>query len=155
MEIEYHIEGADSAMIRVRAESSEIRDDIVEAIGRAVIAAETEMKLLAPTGETLKLFGSIHAGPVEFHPGGAGGGGFYEAELSVGEDVPYTRFVVEGTGGKGNKIYPAQGNVLRIQKHGEKDSFVKWITGQDPQSDFIEIPQRIADEIISEAISRI
>lgn len=148
-------------MLRVRAEGEEVRQDIVDAMGDALDHAETEMKLLVPV-DSGRLFSSIEKSPVVFRPGGLGGGGFYEAELSIGGALePYLQHVVEGTGDKsgqkepGNRIYPSRGNVIPVQKHGEPVHFRKWISGQAPQTDFITAPQEIASRIIAERIHRI
>ncbi len=144
-------------ILRVRAEGEKVRNDIIDAIGDALRAADIEMRLRVPV-DSGELFNSIQASPVVFRPGGLGGGGFYEAELSAGEGVEHTAWVTEGTGVHGpggQRIYPKRGNVLSFQKRGERRKVVPSVAGQEPQDEWITAAQVIANSILEQRISRI
>lgn len=102
-------------LIRVRAIEAEMQEDMKEAI---VEGSETAYKIMlneVPRGETGKLAGSIQQLPLRYSPGGAGGGGFWESEVIVGEDVPYANVVLEGSGvfylGAPHPITASNGNI--------------------------------------------
>ena len=157
MQIEYHVEGADTLALRVRAEGEHVKNEIIDAIGDALRAADIEMRMRVPVDDG-ELFNSIRISPVVFRPGGLGGGGFYEAELSAGEGVEHLAFVTEGTGEHGptgQRITPKRGNVLRFQKKGEPMKFRPSVSGQEAQDEWITAAQAVANSILEQRISRI
>jgi hypothetical protein len=168
------IEGADATMIKVRGIEESLKRDIVEAISEGAREAETVLAAGAPEGQTGRLRRSVKNDGVSFHPGGLGGGGFWEAEVSVGEGVPYLRHVVEGTGihaGKGN-ISPTSksmmhwndgklwGNPLTALKgsrftQGGISHWAHSTQGQKPNDKWIRAAQVAANEVMERNLREI
>jgi hypothetical protein len=150
MEYEIKVEGLADFDIRLRAINKDYRDQIIGAVEKASVEAGTYMAAHVPF-HSGKLFRAIEVGPVKYHAGGAGGGGFYEARVGVNEDLaPHAIWVIEGTGihgeGRGN-IQPANGNVMVFTSRGEK-VFAASTEGQEPQSAWFEVAQEVADAVI-------
>ena len=142
--------------IRMRATFG-LREEIVEAIRDAVNTAEAILISEVPRDSGV-LANSIRVGGIVYSPGGAGGGGFWEAEVSIGEGVPYLKHVIEGTGiygSTGHMIYPANGNVMRIQKEGENTRYVRYTRGQESNDLWLLKAQEAVNEVIRQAVSRI
>lgn len=164
------ISGADSTEIKIRGLGERLKRDIVEAISEAGREAETALRAGAPVGETGRLSRSVNLGGVSFHPGGLGGGGFYELELNVGEGVPYLQHVVEGTGihvGHGN-ITPREKSVMHwtgAKRWGDPRKAAKGIRGdkhfatetegQEPNDKWIRGAQAVANEVMERKIREI
>lgn len=115
------------------------------------------MRLYVPKGETRRILQATDASSATWRPGGAGGGGQWEAVVGVKRTAPHAAFVASGTGiyaGRG-LIRPRHGggpggfafisttgfgsgkgrrnNVLTFQKKGEPRRFVAFVTGQRAQ----------------------
>lgn len=165
--------GFDVTEIKIRGLGERLKKDIVEAISEAANEAETLLKEGAPVGETGRLKQSVHNGGVSFHPGGLGGGGFYEVDVSVGEGVPYLRHVVEGTGihaGRGN-ITPNTASMMHwegakiwgnplIAKKGisaknAKSHWAKETSGQKGQDEWIIAANAKANEVMERKVREI
>lgn len=162
--------GFDVTELRIRGLGERLKKDIVEAISEAANEAETLLTEGAPQGETGRLKRSVKNNGVSFHPGGLGGGGFYEVDVSVGEGVPYLRHVVEGTGihaGRGN-IQPATksqmhweggrvwGNPQRAKKGIDGTQHWAFETqGQKPQDEWITAANVKANEVIERKVREI
>lgn len=159
MEYEVRSEGLTDFQVRFRA-VKELREDIVDAMERASKEAGAYMAAHAPY-HSGALFRAINVGPVEFRPGGAGGGGFYEVHVGVdGSQAPHAEWVIEGTGifnreHPTNGIFPSQGNVLTFSKEGEGQIFAAWTRGQEPQREWFETAQEVAQSVIARAIAGI
>jgi hypothetical protein len=151
MEFEIRTEGLTDFEVRVRAIGEDYRDQIIGAVKKATVEAGTYMAAHVPF-HSGALFRAIEIGPVVYHPGGAGGGGFYEAHVGVNEEIaPHAIFVVEGTGIYGpqqSMIYPAKGNVMVFEKGGEGSVFTKSSKGQEPRSAWFEVAQEVAEAVI-------
>jgi hypothetical protein len=146
MDIEYHIEGLDSLLIEVRAEGEEVKERIQEAMREAATAGEIAMQLGVPV-DSGDLFDSIEISPLTFEPGGGGGGGFYRIAVRAGEgQEEKVSWVTEGTRGP---IYPKHSKALKIQKEGEPVQYRAWVSGQEPQTDWIFEGHAAASEILS------
>jgi hypothetical protein len=159
MEYEIRSEGLTDFDIRFRA-VREFREEIVDTIERAADEAGAYMGTHVPF-HTGQLFRAINVGPVEYSPGAAGGGGFYEVHVGVDESLaPHAEFVVEGTGifnreRPTNGIFPAQGNVMTFSKQGEGQIFTRWTRGQEPQRAWFENAMELARTIIARKIAGI
>lgn len=154
MEFEIREEGIDAA-IRFRA-VKDFKDDIIATMERAAHEAGTYMATHAPY-HSGALYRSINVGPIVYRPGGAGGGGFYEIEVGVNEEMaPHARYVIEGTGIYGesptNGIFPTNRKFMAFDKMGEETVFTRWTRGQRPQREWFEDAQELAQNIISRAI---
>jgi hypothetical protein len=152
-------------VVKIRAVNEEIRSSIIETITEAVAEGESVAKAKVPHGRGggrghVRLSNAIKAGPVRYHPGGAGGGGFYEASLEVDASIaPQARWVMEGTGEYADlpfgRIYPARGNVMVIMKQGESPSFVRWSRGQRPNTLWWEDANRRMEDSVARGIRNI
>lgn len=156
-EYEVHSEGLTDFSIRFRA-IRDFREEIIDAVNEAAKKAGTHMALHVPF-HSGKMYRAINVGKAKFHPGGAGGGGTYEAHAGVDEAIaPHTRYVIEGTGiynreAPTNGIYPATGNVFAFQKNGEETVFAAWTRGQMPQREWFEDAQEIARNEIARKVA--
>lgn len=152
-ELEYEIRGDDALLLRIRAIGPEQRQEIIEILSEAAAIAESEWKGNIPYHSGV-LYRSIRQHEVRFAPGAAGGGGFYELELSVGgePEAEHLQFVVEGTGifgPRGNRIFPANGNVMVFNKNGEDTVYTRYTEGQRAQDSWIEAGQQAAREFVA------
>ena len=135
-----------------------------------------ELRVGAPRGDTGGLISRIDHTDAEWNPGGAGGGGYWEAVagvLDTGDDYPL--FVFKGTGQKkqgiaeavsvlqsiglagefrAGRIYPSQGNVFPMMTISGL-IFRAWHTGQEPQTQWVENAQRMVNQFLVERMSYI
>jgi hypothetical protein len=122
----------------IRATGERSKEELERAITRAARAAEAIILAEGPrdSGELLSHV-EIRFGNVIYAPGGAGGGGQYEAVVSIDDDdVPHLRFVYEGTGIFG----PAGGNIENAE-------------GQRPQTAWVENAAEAAEAAIAGEVS--
>lgn len=96
----------------------------------------------------------IRFGHIDYAPGGAGGGGYYEVATSIDvDDVPHLRFVWEGTGihgPRGSMIDSQMGNVMKFM--GSRDGgvlFRKESEGQRPQRNWVYKAQAEAEALMA------
>jgi hypothetical protein len=142
----------------IRATGERSKEELERAITRAARAAEAIILAEGPrdSGELLSHV-EIRFGNVIYAPGGAGGGGQYEAVVSIDDDdVPHLRFVYEGTGifgPAGGNIEAAQGNVMAFGKRGEPDIFIENAEGQRPQTAWVENAAEAAEAAIAGEVS--
>lgn len=148
---------------KIHGDINRLMKDSADLAREAATAAAEVMSNEAPIGETGGLVSRItHDDHATWHPGGAGGGGFWEATagvLDTGEDYPL--FVAGGTGehaGEGldpggiglpakGRITPAEGNVFPMMVMGGL-IFRQWQRGQRAQTDWITGAQEAADELV-------
>lgn len=166
---ETEVRGAEQATLRIRGIEKRLKADIVEAISAAANEAQQVLEQGAPRGDSHRLAASVRNDGVSFHPGGLGGGGFWEVDVSVGEGIDYLKFVVEGTGihaGRGNITahgpYPMRwkgatiwGDPRKARRGIRGDTHIAFETeGQEPQEQWItnanlraqgEIARRVAE----------
>lgn len=121
--LDFIVEGSDDLELRLRAAPDDIEREIRDIISESAVMAYSFMKTYVPRSDYKSpteptIYGSIRMSPVEFAPGGAGGGGDYVAEVGPGPDAPeHLQYVMEDTIDWDN--YKARGNFMRIQKAGE------------------------------------
>lgn len=157
MEYQVQSEGLTDFTIRFRA-IKEFRDDIIDTMESAAQRAGSYMGSHVPY-HSGKLYQAINVGPVQYRPGGAGGGGSYEVHVGVDRtQAPHAEFVIEGTGifnreHPTNGIFPSQGNVFAFEKNGEGTVFTAWTRGQEPQREWFEDAQDLARTIIARKIA--
>lgn len=159
--------------IQIKAIQTRLREQIKDAVGDAADAAEKIMLREVPRGETDRLAQSIHvdADRVFYSAGGIGGGGYWQSQVSAGRGVPYTKYVVEGTGihaGRGN-IEPTTASMMKWTDSGRiwgdpkraergKDGNRHWAfqtQGQEAQTEWIELAQRAATSVVKLKIAEI
>lgn len=99
-------------LVRVRAIEERFKVDINEALTEASETAYRIMLNEVPR-DSGRLAGSIIPGPLRYSPGGAGGGGFWEVDITAGEGVSYANVVLEGSGVfyNGTPITASDGNI--------------------------------------------
>jgi len=144
--------------LRLKGQGDAVKEEIKQTLVRAALRAEKILEAEVPHGETHALANSIRMSPLKYSPGGAGGGGFWEIEVSVGEGVPYVQNVVEGTGIFGPRAFPIYPKnpkgVMAFSKNGEF-VFTKWVRGQEPDDLWIVHAQDAAQEEVDEGLRRI
>lgn len=151
------IEAGDAVKFRIQAVGENVRQEIVDALNDATEYGVSIMRAEVPY-KSGDLSRSIRVSGVNYSPGGAGGGGYYEASIEIGEGIPYLAAVVEGSGRRGPKgvdIFPAKGNVMVFEKEGEKTVWTKRTKGQKAKADWIIKAQQAANAIIASRIRRI
>lgn len=143
MKLESEVTGLDTlgeVLIRVEANAKEQTRHIIEHSARSAEAVMLAKVPRSNSGNRDTIAASIRS-VSEYHPGGAGGGGFYEARVGPGEDAPgHLRYVMEGTGlfGSGSLIRSASGGVLAIEKRGEGVHFRTFSRGQRAQTQWYD-----------------
>lgn len=148
MEFEYDVQGLDDTLLRIRAVQGE-KDSLRRVLDNAAEHAFRHMRMHVPIGETAQLEFSIRKGPVKWHPGGAGGGGYHEVEVGPGERAPeHLDFVFGGTSDLFN-------TPMRIQKQGEPAHWIMHRRGQQPQTEWVTDAQDEAREWIRRGISEL
>lgn len=120
-------------------------------------------------GDHTHLRDTIHTSGIMYHPGGAGGGGFYEMEISVGEEgvTPQLGFILYGTHGP---IHAGQGNLgfgvsrdrpsalpfTRAQAmplSTERGTIFRTsVRGQRPQTEWLEAAHAVARSELSKGV---
>src|SRR5881409_3442014 len=102
MEFEARVSGADEVIVGARAIKASLAAQIKAIVEDAAEVARDEMLARVPrSGRTdhETIAEAIHIEQLEYAPGGAGGGGFYQTRVTTGEDGPsHLRFVLQGTG---------------------------------------------------------
>lgn len=183
MDYEIRSEGLTDFEIRFRALGEDYRERTRVLIGHAANEAGTYMAQHVPF-HSGQMYRAINVSEPKFHPGGAGGGGYWQAEVGVDREIaPHAEWVIEGTGmhktsgvkfpihtkfgqDLGNLPPSAQravrsggpkgkGLVMAFEKEGEGTVFTHFSRGQRPQRAWFEEAMRKADRIISRRISRL
>lgn len=174
MQLEYDIRGFDTMLIRVRAIEEKVREDIKDVLTEASNRAAEVMQGAVPR-DTGRLAASIHQSPIKYAPGGLGGGGFFEAEVSAGEGVPYANVVLEGSGiyyGSGGPITASNGNIrAKINPAWRTTTgakFMVWrskktgrlvrkkaVRGQVPKTAWVEFAQGSARDVVTVGLAEI
>lgn len=169
MNISYAVSGPDSIPVttaRIRAVGAELRGLTTELLkhaleeGQRVAIREAPRAALFQGHEGQRISNSIHVSTIVYRPGGAGGGGFYEASLHAdGDEAPHLLWVFQGTGERGieptGKIGPAHGNVMEIQKEGEEVRFRTFQRGQHPQQRWWEEARLRVEEVLETGVREI
>lgn len=141
-----------------------MRDEIKDIVEGAAQRSAQTMQRHAPKGKTGGLYRRIGWTHARWHPGGAGGGGYWEADSGVGPGDPYPTHVFHGTGiygESGEYIRARTGNVMVIDGFKPRDMiggkashirpgpiFTKYIKGQKPQTDWVFFAQRSAHNYV-------
>ncbi len=171
---EVDIQGDVKAVARLRGMGKP--DQMRKLVEDAAKAAASKMYVEAPVGKTGGLKRRIDWSHAFFHPGGAGGGGYWEAHAGVTAGDPYPTHVFHGTGiygPTGERIKPATGNVMvlyGLEKSREFDFsknnvvlgkprigpiYTRSIKGQRPQQHWVEAGQDTADWYVKTYYHRI
>lgn len=153
--------GAD-LLIKMRGIREVLDHQIRDIIGRAADAAANQMTLhweAAPHHGTREesIASSIGTTPPVFHPGGAGGGGYWEVHAGPGPDRPeHFEYVWRGTGIYGPTHMPYRsgtGQAMPVPGYGR--GFAQHVAGQPPQQEWFAEAQRTAEAFVAEGIQRI
>jgi len=161
--------------VKIRGRVLKANATMGDVASKAAEEAAAVMKIEAPKGDTGRLAQNIDHTPAVWHPGGAGGGGYWEARAGVkyfGEIYPL--LLMKGTGqhkqeGLGNlselsgvlgslvrdspagRIYPRPGNVFPITAGGGLH-FRMWQTGMRPQTAWVTQSQEVAKREVGRGI---
>jgi len=157
---ESEVKGDQEALIRMRG-IREVLDhqirDIVQQAGEA--AADEMVSYWAATphhnSDENSIAASIRVTEPIFHPGGAGGGGYWEVTAGPGPDRPeHFEYVWHGTGIHGPTHMPyGSRKPMPIMEPGRPFSYK--VAGQRPQQAWFEVASRIAAAHVAEGIQRI
>lgn len=167
------VESPGETEVRVQAVRTEFANEVRTIVSEAVRRGAERARELAPRSDLFRNEGrrisdSIHYELPGYLPGGAGGGGEYEARFFASSDIaPHLKYVMEGTANDGaGHIFPAGGNlatasrghhftmsgVLAIEKEGEGVSFVRWVRGQRANSLWWEFATGVAERYVEERV---
>lgn len=160
------VDGATKATVGIRAVLGR-RDKIETLVFRSARAGAEEMKLRVPHRKG-GMERSIKAEFPRFHPGGAGGGGTWEASFgptrtseTVKDGWAYPSNVFQGTGLRGPRhrlITPTTRKVMRFPGsfYGRKGwIFVKWTKGQNPNRLWYELGHARASQYMRRNLHRV
>lgn len=148
-------------IVKMRALGGEfsgmVRGLVAEAVKEGKRVAEMEVPVGPEqfhTGSRIK--DAIQSFTSPYKPGGAGGGGTFEGRIWVDNELaPQVDFVMQGTMDDGTeKIKPAKGNVLAIEKDGEGVHYRAWAHGQRPNTSWWEHAFDEAEHILSTGLER-
>lgn len=174
MQLEYDVRGFDTMLLRVRAIEQKVQEDIKDVLNDASDRAYQVMRDAAPR-DTGRLAASVRQSPIKYAPGGLGGGGFYEAEVSAGEGVPYANVVLEGSGiyyAIGLPITASNGNIRAKTNPAWRTTtgakFMVWrskrtgrlvrrkaVRGQPPKTAWVEFAQGSARDVVTAGLAEI
>ena len=136
--------------------ASEVRDMIHESVRRGAATA----RRLAPRGPILErndgrtIRDSVQEEYDPFAPGGRGGGGAYEARFyASGNIAPHLRYVLEGTKDVEPITSTTKGNVMAMQKGGEKPVFRYEVSGQEANPYWWEAAREEAEIYLNQRIA--
>lgn len=149
--IEEH--GADEVVVRIQALKG-FKDKVKALVDLAAFNAGSYMKTHAPfhSGELYRAI-FIHT-QTGYRPGGAGGGGSYEAVVGIDTtQAPHAETLLTGSGiynteEPKNGIFPASGNVMVFRGAGGDKVFTAWTRGQAPQRGWYDEAMEIAAKTI-------
>lgn len=171
MQLDVDVRGFDSMLIRVRAIEEKMQEDMKVAI---VEGSETAYRIMLNRvpRDSGRLAGSIVQGPLRYSPGGAGGGGYWEADITAGEGVPYSNVVLEGSGifFTGSPITASNGNIrTKIRQEWRTTTGAKymvftpkgkshpirrkWVAGQPGKTFWLIEAQQAAQAIVEKKIA--
>lgn len=157
MEVHSELRGWDAAEFGIQATTRKLRVQMIEILGETGRIAEDLMKTNVPR-QTGQLAASIELHPIQYSPGGAGGGGLWTVEVRVGAGVPHLQWVVEGTGvygPRGGWIRPKRAKFMTFQKKGEPRRFREVVAGQKPQREWIAIALYAAEAYMKNAVAQL
>ena len=134
------------------------REEITSTIKRAADEAGAYMATHVPF-HSGQMYHAIYVTPVTYKPGGAGGGGTYEAEVGLEASLaPHAEWVIEGTGIY-NRTSPSKGiftgtynGVFRFEKDFGEVVYTPVVHGMKPQRAWFEDAQELAQNIIDHAV---
>lgn len=154
MEFSIKHEGLTDFTVRFRAVRN-LREKIENLLDHAAFSATAYMHLHVPY-HSGALSSAINYSKAQYAPGGFGGGGFYEANIGVDENIaPHARHVLYGSGlyreTDPDYIRPRR-DVMVFMSHDEK-VFAEYTVGQRPRREWFDDAARLANEIISQGIN--
>lgn len=116
------------------------------------------MRWMAPKRSS-DLANAVTSTDAVWHPGGLGGGGYWEAETYISEEEEdKARWVFEGTGifkdgaTDADRIYPSTGNILAFMHNGHM-VFARSVKGQEPQTEWVTGAQEAADFYVDDRMN--
>jgi hypothetical protein len=149
--------GADEMVLRIQALKG-FRDKVKELLDLAANDAGSYMKTHVPfhSGAVYRAI-FVHTQST-YRPGGAGGGGSYEAVVGIDTvEAPHAETLLTGSGifntdEPKNGIYPAQGNVMVFRGAAGEKVFTAWTRGQEPQRAWYDDALELAARTIQAGI---
>jgi hypothetical protein len=161
--IEYETHGDTDLLVRMRGLREVLDHQIRTIVQHAAQVAADEMERHwshAPHRgghEGVSIAESIRVSEAVFHPGGVGGGGYWEVHAGPGPDKPeHFEYVWRGTGVFGPSHMPYKSNVggpMPVPGYGR--GFAQSVAGQAPQQEWFAEAQRIAEGVVAEGIQGI
>jgi len=154
----YEVQESDTNVVLQWRAVKGFREQITASMKKAADEAGTYMATHVPF-RTGQMYHAIYVTPVTYRPGGAGGGGTYEAEVGLEESLaPHAQFVIEGTGIY-NRDTPAKGiftgtynGVMRFEKDFGEVVYTPYTYGQKPQTAWFENAQELAQELMDHVV---
>lgn len=167
---EIDVNGSTAAIAGIKADADRAKKVSQRIVVGAAKDAADLMRVLAPRGSYEKdeiAYDTIHSRVASdktalYVPGGAGGGGTWTARAGVKRSVRYpdpdhdpASLVTQGTGLYGpnpHMIYPRAGNLM-VFKYEGKWWRMRWMKGQEPQTDWVERAQDRANAAVKAAVA--
>lgn len=159
MNLDWAVEGADDLTLRIQAGGARLRREIMDILDEASQKALDWMQLRVPRGPNpdghRTIAESLRRTAVRYQPGGPGGGGFYEIEVGPEDPPEHLDYILGGTDDL--DLWRGHGNfgVMAIQKMGEDVRFRTSRKGQEPQTEWLDEAQDIANTYIAQRIARL
>lgn len=161
MELSAHIEGDLDAMLRVKGRADRMGREIEHLIKEAAAIGNEGLKAKVPRSgrHDHPTISAAVRGKAEFKPGGAGGGGYWEARVGIDEEraPSHLKYVLEGTGRHGpfgTRIDAGSHHPFTIMKEGALN-FRMWSGGQRPNRRWLTVAQGAARAHIIDGLPRI
>jgi hypothetical protein len=162
------VEGGASATAKLRGDADRLKEWSRRTVEKAAQEGASVMRFLVPKGTSDMFLGydtlesRIDSSEAVWHPGGAGGGGTWEAHAGVRRSPRFPNpledpatWVYEGTGLAGPKhreITPRAGNLLVFFWEG-KWWFTSHVKGQEPQRLWVESAQARANAVVASELA--
>lgn len=155
---ESHYDGP-RAIVKIKAVNEELQGKIKGLIEEAVAEGVIRARREAPRGPRHsgpRIMDSVFAEPIRYHPGGAGGGGFFEGSFKASSEItPHLAWVFRGTGEHGPRaqlITPRYKKAMMTEWWGDGKTFFKSSKGQFPQQRWWTDAEERATRVLSTSI---
>jgi hypothetical protein len=150
MDYGVEIHGANEAVLRFRAIAG-LKDQVRDALQLAADVGADYMKTHVPFYEGAMYRAIFSMVGTDYLPGGAGGGGYYEARFGLdATQAPHAEHVIEGTG-----IFGPRRNIIRTTNDGPMRFeargnivFAQSTIGQPPQTEWFEDAIELALQVL-------
>lgn len=156
-----HTNSGPRAILKIKAVNEEIQSKIKSLIEEAVEEGVIRAKREAPKGKGhhfgARIEDSIYAEPIRYHPGGAGGGGFFEGSFRASNEIaPHLEWVYLGTGLRNilhpHRIYPLPPRRVMMSEYWGGREYFTSSQGQFPQQRWWADAEERAERKLSTSI---